>query len=113
MEAIYSSETSVDFQGDARRYVPEDSILHSHRCENIRFFILALTCVQYTSLFIYKCEERGGMSDTKKSSCACTRVIFVSKYFIIENNTDGNVIVWGLLFKAQWFLYVSLSLAFG
>jgi hypothetical protein len=28
MEAIYSSETSVDFQWNTRRYIPEDSTLN-------------------------------------------------------------------------------------
>jgi hypothetical protein len=30
MEAVCSSETSVDFQQTTQRYVPEDSILHNH-----------------------------------------------------------------------------------
>jgi hypothetical protein len=34
MEAIFSSETSVDFQRTTRRYIPEDVTLHNHRCEN-------------------------------------------------------------------------------
>jgi hypothetical protein len=28
------SETSVDFQRTTRRYIPEDSTFHNHRCEN-------------------------------------------------------------------------------
>jgi hypothetical protein len=44
MEAIFSSETSVDFQQIARRYIPEDSTLHNHRCDNLKlsFFIFVL-----------------------------------------------------------------------
>jgi hypothetical protein len=34
MEAIYSSETSVDFQQTTRRYVQEESSRLDHRCEN-------------------------------------------------------------------------------
>jgi hypothetical protein len=34
MEAICSSETSVDFQRTTGRYIPEDSALRNHRCEN-------------------------------------------------------------------------------
>jgi hypothetical protein len=34
MEAIHSSETSVDFYHTTRCYVPEDSTLHSHGYEN-------------------------------------------------------------------------------
>jgi hypothetical protein len=36
MEAIFSSETSVDFQRTTRRYIPEGSTLHNHRCENLK-----------------------------------------------------------------------------
>jgi hypothetical protein len=36
METISSSETSVDFKRTTRRYVPQDSTLHDHRCENLK-----------------------------------------------------------------------------
>jgi hypothetical protein len=36
IEAIRSSETSVYFTGSTRRHIPEDGILHSHRCENLK-----------------------------------------------------------------------------
>jgi hypothetical protein len=35
MEAIFSSETWVDFEGTARRYIPQDSTLHNHCCGNL------------------------------------------------------------------------------
>jgi hypothetical protein len=38
MVAICSSETSVDFQRAARRYIPEDSTLYNHRCENLKSY---------------------------------------------------------------------------
>jgi hypothetical protein len=38
MEAICSSETSVDFQRTTRRYIPEDSSLHNHRCEYLKSY---------------------------------------------------------------------------
>jgi hypothetical protein len=38
MEAIWSSETSVDFQRTTRRYVPEDSTFHNHRHENLNSY---------------------------------------------------------------------------
>jgi hypothetical protein len=40
MEAICSSETSVDTQQATRRYIPEDGTLHNHRCENLKIFRL-------------------------------------------------------------------------
>jgi hypothetical protein len=39
MEAICSSEMSVDFKRTTRRYIPEDSTLHNHRCENLNCYI--------------------------------------------------------------------------
>jgi hypothetical protein len=39
MEAICSSETSVETQRTTRRHIPEDDILHKHRCENLKSYI--------------------------------------------------------------------------
>jgi hypothetical protein len=38
MGAICSSETLVDFQRITRRYIPEDSTLHNHYCENLKCY---------------------------------------------------------------------------
>jgi hypothetical protein len=43
MEAVCSSETSVDIQRITRRYIPEDGTLHNHRCENLKSYILVLS----------------------------------------------------------------------
>jgi hypothetical protein len=37
MEAVSSSETSVNFCHTARRNIPEDSHLHTRRRENMKF----------------------------------------------------------------------------
>jgi hypothetical protein len=36
MEAICSSETSVETQQTTRRHIPEDDTLHNHCCENLK-----------------------------------------------------------------------------
>jgi hypothetical protein len=38
MEAICSSETSVDIQLTKRRYIPEYGTLHNHRCDNLKSY---------------------------------------------------------------------------
>jgi hypothetical protein len=40
MEAICSSETSIDFQRTTRCYIPEDITLHNHWCDNLKPNIL-------------------------------------------------------------------------
>jgi hypothetical protein len=38
MDAILYSETSVHFTGSTWSNIPEDGILHSHRCENLKSY---------------------------------------------------------------------------
>jgi hypothetical protein len=38
MEAIFSSETSVDSQWTTWRYIPDGGTLHSHHCENLKSY---------------------------------------------------------------------------
>jgi hypothetical protein len=45
MEAMCSSETSVDFQRTTRHDIPEDSTLHNHRCENLKSYTVSLWSV--------------------------------------------------------------------
>jgi hypothetical protein len=42
MEAIRSSETSVQFTKSTRPHISEDGILHSHHRENLKFYIKSL-----------------------------------------------------------------------
>jgi hypothetical protein len=47
MEAIYSSETSVDTQLTTGRYVPEDVTLYNHRSENLKCLLYVLHKMEY------------------------------------------------------------------
>jgi hypothetical protein len=40
MEAICSSETSVDTHRTTRRYIPEDGTLLNQRCENLKSYMV-------------------------------------------------------------------------
>jgi hypothetical protein len=40
MEAICTSETSVDPQLTTLRYIPEVDTLHNHRCENLKSYLI-------------------------------------------------------------------------
>jgi hypothetical protein len=57
MEAICLSETSVDFQRTARRYIPEVCTLHNHRCDNLKPYIrcgsFRLIAVQSTCYYAH------------------------------------------------------------
>jgi hypothetical protein len=57
MRAIFSSDTSVDFQRTARHYVPEDRTVNNYRCENL---ILHMFIVLDTTLKF--CVEEGRIS---------------------------------------------------
>jgi hypothetical protein len=43
MVAVRTSETSVHFNVTTTRYIPEDSKLHTRRCQNLTSYIIILT----------------------------------------------------------------------
>jgi hypothetical protein len=45
MEAVSTSEASVNFYETARRYIPEDSHLHTHRLENLKPHVLQVVVI--------------------------------------------------------------------
>jgi hypothetical protein len=54
MEAICSSEMSVDTQRTTRRYMPEDETLHNHRCENLKSYIYESWFQYFGKLVLYR-----------------------------------------------------------
>jgi hypothetical protein len=61
MEAVRASDASANLYQTARRHIPEDSTLHSHRCENFKshlglmpFLVLLL----FSAFFLHGTEKR-------------------------------------------------------
>jgi hypothetical protein len=44
IEAVHTSETSVNFNVTTRRYIPEDSKLHTRRLENLNLTAKIMFC---------------------------------------------------------------------
>jgi hypothetical protein len=55
IEAILSSEESVDFQRTIRRYIPENRALHTQYCENLKSYKYLLK--GYVILIFSKYEQ--------------------------------------------------------
>jgi hypothetical protein len=81
MEAICSTEMSVDFHWTTQRYIPEDSTHHNHHCENLKKFTSVPSEVQcegysafsthfivgiltYPSEVLWNCRTKGISSGT-------------------------------------------------
>jgi hypothetical protein len=59
MEAVRTSETSVNFNVTARRYIPEDSKLHTRCRENLKSHV----CI-YVRQFVIKPVEKYHVYDS-------------------------------------------------
>jgi hypothetical protein len=53
MEAICTSETSVDIQQTTGRYIPQGSTLHNHHCENLKSYIVYLCLRKEAGVLLY------------------------------------------------------------
>jgi hypothetical protein len=71
MEAICSSETSVDTQRTTRRYIPEDGTLHNHRCENLESYSVC-------SILQHIIVNASKIYETKYGSCI--KIVMMSIY---------------------------------
>jgi hypothetical protein len=67
MEAIRSSETSVQSTTSTRRQTPEDGILHSHRRENLKSYKKNSYIAKLTAAVIYRQHAAGDGVDTMES----------------------------------------------
>jgi hypothetical protein len=73
MEATFSSETLVHFQLPTRRYIPEDTTLRNHSCENLKS-CMNLKCFQNLAL----------CSSIRADKCLCKCNSFPKKITIFN-----------------------------
>jgi hypothetical protein len=65
MEAICSSETSVETQRTTRHHIPEDDTLHNHGCENLKSYnpiFLCLSCELFLIIVVIIKQNDGQMA---------------------------------------------------
>jgi hypothetical protein len=76
MEAASTSETSVNFYQTTWCYNPEDSHLHTHHCENLKFNLL--------SLGYY-------LTGPNPQQLICITAIFIIFYYLTIIIKNGNM----------------------
>jgi hypothetical protein len=98
-EAICSSETSVDFQWTTRRYIPEDSTLHSPavRTSNpTRVYLLCqssgLVFLTFTSSKLFQIQLASSQLLCGLAGC-CTNVLEGSEILVSEYRTTWEQII--------------------
>jgi hypothetical protein len=95
MQAVRSSEISVNFYQITRHHIPEDNSLHSHHCEVLKFDIIDLFKADRNVDKIKQC-------DTQKERCdaliSCTaykgrpKEKFLRRiYYIIEVERNFSI----------------------
>jgi hypothetical protein len=73
MEAICSSETSVDFQRTTRRYIPEDCTLHNRLCEIFKSYDSSIVaCVFLTAVIFLPSRWSATIRGYLSSRCLAT-----------------------------------------
>jgi hypothetical protein len=70
IDAIFSSEMSVNFQRTTQRYIPEDRTLHNHRCENLN---------SYKGLFLGGCLIAISIQHKNVRHCCFSNFLLLSE----------------------------------
>jgi hypothetical protein len=119
MEAVSTSETSVNFYQTKQRNIPEFRHLHTRHCKNLKYHIPI--CSQ--QMFTWKTERNAKMRKSKMpfpvslckikgvtslssyvSMANLARVIFFSFYYVKCNNIGKSSLGYVLIFHNHQFL---------
>jgi hypothetical protein len=113
MEAIRSSETWVHTRS-TRRHIPEDGILHSHRRENLKFYIFksiffwkilyeSKENVRFPSLFIFELFPSEASPSLSILACLLLRSTFKSiKLSLLMTGAAPCHDSWAFLLTLKW-----------
>jgi hypothetical protein len=88
MEAMCSSET-VDFQRIAWRHIPEDSTLHNHCCENLKFYIPMVYSALEQPYSFFACMQELLICVVYNEKCCFMEILKVLKSCtVVKNNLN-------------------------
>jgi hypothetical protein len=100
MEAICSSETSVDFRRITTwRFIPENNNLHNHRCANLKSYILRnlisylyWTSIKYTVLLLSDNFVKPTTYRSRSGRITGTaRVVYWSEFLATDPEIPGSI----------------------
>jgi hypothetical protein len=69
MDAICSSETSVEFKRTTQCYIPEDITLHNHRSEYLNSYEYSVSRFVFVSMASYPICTGGDCPGVKRPGC--------------------------------------------
>jgi hypothetical protein len=77
MEAVQASGTLVNTHQSTRRYIPEDSHLHTHRRENLKSYLTHLSTSQLRTIHVLSITM-----ELCVRVCVRAYIVLTAKYFL-------------------------------
>jgi hypothetical protein len=97
MEAVCSSETSVDLQRATRRYIPEDSNVHNHHFENLKSYTTILVCICNNVENL----DRSASRQQGVRAHLCTLEAYITEMRAVQATTLSYVTLRRLIYRYQ------------